>query len=115
MNRLAVALMIAACAANAQALSLDQIAVEPDLERRSRFAVEFAQAQVGIALSAYQEADGETARAALAKIPKAVDISQTSLTETGKHARKKHIARSILRTPMEQNTIAKDMKLKNKR
>jgi len=108
MKRLVFALMITAGVANAQALTLNQIAVEPDLERRSRFAVEFAQAQVGIALSAYQEADAEAARAALAKIPEAVDISQASLTQTGKHARKK--PKHFKRAEIETRKLLEDLK-----
>ena len=107
MSRLLVALAVIAASASAQLFTLDQIAAEPDLERRSRLAVEFAQAQVDIALGAYQEADAEAARAALAKIPEAVDLCQASLSQTGKHARKK--PKHFKRAEIETRKLLKDL------
>ncbi len=108
MSRLLVALAVAITAFGAQLITLDSIAAEPDLERRSRLAVEFAQGQVDVALFAYQAADAEAARAALAKIPEAVDISQAALSQTGKHARKK--PKHFKRAEIETRKLLEDLK-----
>lgn len=68
---------------------LAPIQAEADLEKRSKYALEYARGAVSRVEAAYKDADSETARAVLASILEAVELSQESLDETGKSARKK--------------------------
>lgn len=82
----------AAVALGAQKTEADRMAVveaEDDLEKRSKLALQYARGAVSRVESAYKDADPETARSILASILEAVELSQESLDETGKIARKK--------------------------
>ncbi len=65
------------------------VKAEEDLEKRSKLALEYARKSVGRVAAAYEAADRETARAILASILEAAQLSEESLDETGKVARKK--------------------------
>ncbi|MCB1018873.1 MAG: hypothetical protein KDC27_03040 [Acidobacteria bacterium] len=69
--------------------SLQEVEREPDLEKRSSLALEFARPAVGRMVKAYEAGDPEQGRHILASIVEAVAIAQKSLDETGKHARSK--------------------------
>ncbi|MBI1357105.1 MAG: hypothetical protein GC160_22415 [Acidobacteria bacterium] len=68
---------------------LDAIRQEPDLEKRSELSLEFARSSVGRVVKAYKDGRPEQAREILASIIEAAELSQASLEETGKVARKK--------------------------
>jgi|GEM_PF-3541360 len=69
--------------------SLEAVEREPDLEKRSRAAIAWAQSRVEPILSLYVDGKPEAARAELAKIVEAARISLDSLVATGKNPRKK--------------------------
>lgn len=100
-RRCAVLLFAGAAAGRAdEPLQLEAIEREPDLERRSKYALEFARAQVDSVVEAYLAADPERAQEILANIVAAVELSQESLEETGKHPRgkPKHFKRAEIET-----------------
>ena len=93
-RRLTLALLLLSLSAGlgaerSEADRLAEIEAEDDLEKRSKLALEYARGAVGRVETAYKDADPETARAILASILEAVRLSEDSLDETGKIARKK--------------------------
>lgn len=76
-------------AQRSEADRLEPIKAEEDLEKRSKLALQYARGAVSRVEAAYKDADPETARSVLASILEAVELSQESLDETGKVARKK--------------------------
>lgn len=83
-----------------QHAGLAQIEAEPDLERRSRKALEFAQAEFEAAVSAYGSAELDRGREALDRVAKAVEMAVDALQSTGKHPRRhpRHFKRAEIRT-----------------
>ncbi len=79
---------------------LGPIRAEEDLEKRSKLALEYARNSIGKVAAAYEDADRETARAILASILEAAQLSEESLDDTGKVARKKpkHFKRAEIGT-----------------
>ncbi len=73
---------------------------ESNPEKRSKLALEFASGQVNRVVDAYLDAEPAVARTVLAKIVEAVELSRTSLEETGKHprSRPKHFKRAEIET-----------------
>ena len=69
--------------------SLEQVEREPDLEKRSSLALDYARAAVARMVKAYVGEQPEEAREILASIVQAAELAQESLEETGKHARSK--------------------------
>jgi len=86
---LSVAVAMGLAAQTSEADRLAAVRAEEDLEKRSKFALEYAREAVSRVEAAYKGADQETARWILASILEAVELSQESLDETGKNARKK--------------------------
>lgn len=80
--------------------TLPSIEAEPNLERRSRFALEFAHAKVQPVIDAYLEGDREQAHGLIQDIATAVELAFASLEATGKHARRnpKHFKRAEIQT-----------------
>jgi hypothetical protein len=72
-----------------EAERIERFASEPNLEKRSKLALDYAHDAVGRVEEAYADADPERAREILTSIVSAVAISQASLEDTGKNARKK--------------------------
>jgi len=67
---------------------LKQARAEPNLEKRSKLALDNAAAAYQEARSAYQNGDNDKVAAAVAEIQESVDLAYTSLTQTGKNPRK---------------------------
>jgi len=81
------------------ALDLNAIKSEPNLERRSEMALDYAQTQLDAARDAYNGGDLAKWRSALDELGAAVELSYRSLQETGKNARNnKHFKRAELKT-----------------
>ncbi len=72
----------------ALALDLSAVKSEPNPEKRSDRALEYANAALDSAKSAYQEGRWEQTQAALQEIDTAVTLSYDSLVSTGKNPRK---------------------------
>lgn len=70
------------------AADLPSILQEPNLERRSQLAMEYANAALDTARAAYQASDIEKAQTALTEVGEAVDLAYDSLQKTGKEARR---------------------------
>lgn len=67
---------------------LKQALAEPNLEKRSKLALDNAAAVYQDARSAYEKGDNDRVAAAAAEIQESVDLAYKSLTETGKNPRK---------------------------
>ncbi|MEZ5364038.1 MAG: hypothetical protein R2748_17285 [Bryobacterales bacterium] len=80
--------------------SLEEVEREPDLEKRSSLALDFARPAVGRMVKAYEAGQPEEARRILVSVVEAATIAQKSLEETGKHARSKpkHFKRAEIDT-----------------
>ncbi|HUA61415.1 MAG TPA: hypothetical protein VML19_21820 [Verrucomicrobiae bacterium] len=61
---------------------------EKDLERRSKLALENAEAALQAAKSAYQQGDMEKTKAAVGEVEESVDLAYKSLNDTHKNPRK---------------------------
>lgn len=68
--------------------SLDQARAEPNLEKRSKLALENAESAFRAAHRAYQAGDVKATAADAQELEDSVDLAFTSLTETGKNPRK---------------------------
>jgi hypothetical protein len=67
---------------------LKQAMAEPNLEKRSKLALENASAAYQTARAAYDTGENEKVSAAAAEITESVDLAYTSLMKTGKDPRK---------------------------
>ena len=74
--------------ANLWALDLASIQQEPNPERRSQLAMDYAGAALDSARSAYQSSDLEKTQTSLTEVGAAVDLAYDSLQQTGKEARR---------------------------
>lgn len=102
-SRLRFPLLLALAALALQAEGhpeLEAVRAEPDMERRSRRALEFAQAQLRTATLAFQAGEVGAGRQALEGICEAVDLAVASLEATGKHPRRhpRHFKRAEIGT-----------------
>src|ERR1035437_5905058 len=79
---------LSSLAANLLAVDLASIQQEPNLERRSQLAMDYAGAALDTARTAYQASDLEKTQAALSEVGQAVDLAYDSLQKTGKEARR---------------------------
>lgn len=70
------------------AADLPSIQQEPNLERRSQMAMDYANAALDTARTAYQASDIEKTQIALNDVGQAVDLAHDSLQKTGKEARR---------------------------
>ena len=96
-------LLLTLCAAAGRAAdpeTLESIERETDLEKRSKFALEWARKHVDGVVEAYLAAEPDKAQETLSKIVQAVELSHESLDETGKHprAKPKHFKRAEIAT-----------------
>lgn len=84
----------------AAASDLDAIKAEPNLEKRSDRALQYAGSQFEAAAAAYSAGDFKNSMAALDEVLAAVELSHASLQETGKSPRRspKHFKRAEVRT-----------------
>lgn len=69
------------------ALDLSTIRNEPNLEKRSDLALEYANTALDSARDAVSASDSAKVQAALAEVRESVELSWHSLTDTGKYAR----------------------------
>jgi hypothetical protein len=88
------------CGASAAVHTLSSVEAELNLERRSRFALELAHANVRPLVDAYIDGKPEKAHELRDEIAKAVDLAAKSLDATGKHARRnpKHFKHAEIQT-----------------
>lgn len=75
-------------AATLPAAELPVILQEPNLERRSQLAIEYANTALDMARTAYLASEIEKAQTALNEVGEAVDLAYDSLQKTGKEARR---------------------------
>jgi len=67
---------------------LGQIKAEPNLEKRSKLALDYAESSLKSARSAYASGDTEKTTGLIAEVSSAVELAESSLKETGKNPRK---------------------------
>ena len=67
---------------------LDQVRTEPNLERRSKLALDNAAAALKAGREAYRGGDNSAASAKIQEFVDSVDLAYRSLSETGKNPRK---------------------------
>jgi len=67
---------------------LKQAMAEPNLEKRSKLALDNAVAAYQVARTAYQNGENDRVTAAITEIQESVDLADNSLTQTGKNPRK---------------------------
>jgi hypothetical protein len=84
MRWLALVLLSAALSA-ADLVSIQQ---EPNLERRSQLAIDYANTALDTARKEYQEGDAAKTEAALTDVGASVDLAYQSVLDTGKEARR---------------------------
>jgi hypothetical protein len=70
------------------AVDFASIQHEPNLERRSQLAMDYANASLDAARTAYQANDFEKTQASLGEVGDAVNLAYDSLQQTGKEARR---------------------------
>jgi hypothetical protein len=73
----------------ADAVGLDAVKAEPNLEKRSELALAYASTSVDEARKLYRDGKIDEFRSGLTSIKEATDLSVQSLEDTGKAARKK--------------------------
>lgn len=93
-------LLFAAAALGQQQPTWDAIKSEQDPEKQSQMALQLAQDGVDGVVEAYRQGLPEQARAMLARIVEAAELSVTALEATGKNARSrpKHFKRAEIAT-----------------
>jgi len=74
--------------AGAARAELAQARAEPNLEKRSKLALENAEVVLKAAREAYRAGDNADAAKKVSEVEESVDLAYTSLTETGKNPRK---------------------------
>ena len=85
--KLAIALALG-FGAVALASGLDAIKAEPNLEKRSKLALDYANSEIDAARQAYSSGDMKGSTAALVEVRDAVDLCVQALDDTHKDARK---------------------------
>jgi hypothetical protein len=91
--------MLSACMILFLAMDLTAIKSEPNLERRSDLAIDFASASFDDARDAYNAGDTAKWRDAIRDVGASVELSYQALEETGKAARNnKHFKNAELKT-----------------
>lgn len=83
--RLASVVLLSASVAPAD---LDRVMAEPNLEKRSRVAVDNANAALDRARDAYQQGENDAMKGALDEVAESVRLAYRSLQETGKKPRR---------------------------
>ena len=82
------AVLFALLTANLWAVDLASIQQEPNLERRSQLAMDYAGTALDAARTAYQSSDLEKTKTSLSEVGAAVDLAYDSLQQTGKDVRR---------------------------
>ena len=84
----------------ALALDLTSVKSEPNLQKRSERALDYANSALDAARDAYKDGDAEKAQEQLQEVRESVDLAYQSLSETGKDPRRdpKFFKRAELRT-----------------
>lgn len=95
-------------AAAVLASGLDAVKSEPNLERRSRLALDHANTAVDSAREAYAAGRLKESLSALDEVREAVDLSLTSLNDTHKDARKN--PKAFKRAEMEIRELVRRLK-----
>lgn len=81
------------------ALDLNAIRNEPNLEKRSDLALDYANTALDAARDAYNAGDDTKSQAELTEVADSVDLSWHSLTDSGKYARNNsHFKHAELKT-----------------
>jgi hypothetical protein len=82
------------------ATEIETVKSEPNLEKRSEKALDYADDTMDKVRGLYREGKWKEVEAALAEIRSAVDLARTSLTESGKNPRKnpKYFKKAELKT-----------------
>ena len=81
------------------AADLASIKLEPNLEKRSELALDYANQAIDTARDAYNAGDTAKVQAALGEVSESVDIAYQALSDTGKNPRNnKYFKRAELRT-----------------
>jgi hypothetical protein len=91
MNRrmsIPMALLCSVSVAGLGAFDLASIQQEPNLERRSQMAMDYANTSLDAARTAYRVNDLDKTRASLDEVGQAVTLAYNSLKQTGKEARR---------------------------
>jgi len=86
--RLLVPLMLLATPAALLRADLAQVKAEPNLEKRSKLALDYAQQALKDARAAYGEGESAKATPLIAQVREAVELAESSLKETGKNPRR---------------------------
>ncbi|HLK49014.1 MAG TPA: hypothetical protein VKT49_12815 [Bryobacteraceae bacterium] len=82
------ALLVSVVAAVSMAAELDQARAEPNLEKRSKLALDNADAALRAARAAYRTGDTAASAAKMKELQDSVDLAYMSLADTGKNPRK---------------------------
>jgi hypothetical protein len=84
----------------ALALDLTSVKSEPNLQKRSERALDYANSALDAARDAYKDGDAEKAQEQLQEVRDSVDLAYQSLSDTGKDPRRdpKFFKRAELRT-----------------
>ena len=86
--RLLLPLMLLAAGAAPLRADLAQVKAEPNLEKRSKLALDYAEQTLKEARAAYAGGDSAKAAALIARVRGAVELAEQSLKETGKNPRR---------------------------
>src|SRR5664280_740856 len=84
---MAIALALGASSARAASADLAPARAEANLEKRSKLALDNAEAALKTARAAYNKSDNAGAAAAVEELQQSVNLAQDSLKETGKNPR----------------------------
>ncbi len=86
--QMAIAMVLVLVGARAARADLDQVRQEQNLEKRSKLALENADAALKSAREDYRAGDTMDTTTKINEVIESVDLAYTSLTETGKNPRK---------------------------
>ena len=94
------AVAVGLAAAGSLRADLTRALKEPNLEKRSQFALENAAAAYKAARAAYEKGENEQVVKLVAEIQESVELANTSLTQTGKNPRRspKYFKRAEIET-----------------
>lgn len=84
---MAIALALGVVCVRAASADLEAARAEANLEKRSKLALDNAQAALKAARAAYNKGDNAAAAAALEEVRESVELAQDSLKQTGKDPR----------------------------
>jgi len=86
--RLLIPLMLLAAGQSLLRADLAQVKAEPNLEKRSKLALDHAEATLKDARNGYGNGDMAKSTALIAEVRESVELAEQSLKETGKNPRK---------------------------